>query len=308
MKWTERFDAFTPTQSTSWQDYDIYTNLSVPKGAVAVILVNSDTSISGSASYYGVRKDGSSLERKIRLTEACVFPVFVDADTGIIETMCESTTYSKFYLIGYWESANYTEAMNSLTITTGSWQDYDIYTNLSIPKGAICTFLAYGARKDGSSLSRGGIGVGLRNTYNVSVESSGIVELYAINSSSQPIFLGYYVDENTIYVEDATQIYSSSSTNWRSITSTAKKGTQDVMVYSSNPAGATMGLREYSSSLNRYIVPVYKTVSYNMLTSTMSNDVFYVYNNTAAPFTCYVYSLGTFYNKYEYKQAIVIGI
>ena len=86
--------AFPAGADASWEDYDIFTNLSVPKGAVAEILIGNklDTDERNA----GVRKDGSALNRFIDLKEAedggltwVSMLVQVDASTGLIELYAE---------------------------------------------------------------------------------------------------------------------------------------------------------------------------------------------------------------------------
>ena len=170
MEWVERFDAFTPTQSTSWQDCDIYTNLSVPKGAVAcIMMVNKGGSTSTTI---GLRTDGSSINRYLLITSFGNFAPYysyvnmyvkVHETTGLIETYTNSVADTDFYLLGYWEGVDYVETMVSTTLSTSGWNEYDAFTTASIPKGRIIDLaignsnsstMTIGARKYGSSDSR----------------------------------------------------------------------------------------------------------------------------------------------------------
>ncbi len=63
--WTEMFDSFSPA-GTGWQEYDIYTNKSVPKGAIALIRMGH--TVTTASRTLGVRTDGSSLNRYIQLS------------------------------------------------------------------------------------------------------------------------------------------------------------------------------------------------------------------------------------------------
>jgi len=127
--WTEAFSSFTPA-GTGWQNYDLYTNKSVPKGAVAYIICangNDTTDI-----FMGVRTDGSSLERRINLHEAedggyTLYGMYVtcDASTGYIETYADSTSDAIFYLMGYWTGAPFTERWDSFAGTSASaWNQF----------------------------------------------------------------------------------------------------------------------------------------------------------------------------------------
>jgi hypothetical protein len=110
--WTEAFSSFVPA-GTGWQDYDIFTNKSVPKGAVAeIVCANTNDA---AARTLGVREDGSAINRYVMPHEAeglggshVTMLVTVDASTGLIETYCDSTTGVTFYLTGYWTGVTFT--------------------------------------------------------------------------------------------------------------------------------------------------------------------------------------------------------
>lgn len=298
MTWTERFETFTPTQSASWTDYDIYTNLSVPKGAVAVIAVNLIGT--GWSQAVGVRTDSSSIERSfLNPAYDYIFNVVVDVNTGLIEIKNTSSANFAFYLLGYWEDVTYVEKKDSITVTTGGWRDYDIYTNLSVPKGAICDLLAYGARKDGSAIDRRGT---VCTKYAVVDSSTGMVELYATITANQPILLGYFTS-GVSYTEEYTAITLSSATGWIESATVSKMGVQDIFMYGA--ASVALGTREYSSALSRYITPT-SGYSVGLSFPVQSSDTYYFYKSTTAVPT--VYRLGVFYQNYEHKQSVIIGI
>ena len=170
ISFTETFSSFTPS-ATGWQDYDLYTNKGVPTGAIAHIAIASYSSSTDVT--VGVRTDGSSLNRYIKLSRVSIsngnniFSTYVkcDSSTGKIEIYSSSTSKVNFYLLGYWEGVDYTELFTQITTsTTFAWTDSDVYTNQSIPKGsAIDVCLAHyddvaanyiGIRTDASSLDR----------------------------------------------------------------------------------------------------------------------------------------------------------
>jgi hypothetical protein len=175
--WTEDWDNFGAA-GTGWQNYDIYTNKGIPKGAVVYIVCchGLDTT----EQLLGVRTDGSSLSRYVDVHECetsesgtayrCVsMYVTVHATSGYIETYVESTTQDIFYIMGYWEGVTYTEKANSYSLTgagsgwTDTDNDRDYYTLYSVPKGAVCevyvghsrtTMMRRGIRTEGSSVDR----------------------------------------------------------------------------------------------------------------------------------------------------------
>ncbi len=203
----------------------------------------------------------------------------------------------KIYQDGEWKYACY--GPKGDTGATGGWRDYDIYTNLSVPKGAICDLLAYGARKDGSAIDRRGI---VCTRYTVVDSSTGMVELYATITANQPILLGYFTS-GVSYTEEYTSISLSSATGWIESATVSKMGVQDIFMYGA--AAVALGTREHSSALSRYITP---TAGYSVSLSfpVNSSDTYYLYKSTTAIPT--VYRLGVFYQNYEYKQSVIIGI
>jgi hypothetical protein len=239
--WTEAFSSFVPS-STGWNDYDIYTNKSVPKGAVALIaMCNAQNDAPNSV---GVRTDGSSLSRSVNLHEAedggavyATMFVKVDASTGLIDTYCSTLTSCTFYLLGYFNGVDFTEAFDKITTSTDRvFTDYDIYTNKSVPKGSViqCMFIntfdgAYalmGVRTDGSSIVRyqsvheaesAAPDTDDAETYSVCVKSSvstGKIEICEDLDFGYVYYLGYFGSELD-YTELNQALTISTADDWQ---------------------------------------------------------------------------------------------
>ena len=131
----DRNQANFAVSSNGWQDYDIYTNHGIPKGAVAIIVIsnlNANTYIS-----CGVRTDGSSISRSVTsMNEAegggathITMLVTVHADTGLIEVTTSDYKDTEFDIMGYWEGVTFTEEMNQVYL--GETNDEWITTNIT---------------------------------------------------------------------------------------------------------------------------------------------------------------------------------
>jgi len=282
--WTEAFSSFAPA-GTGWQNYDIFTNKSVPKGAIAYIVIGSVND--AAARTVGVRTDGSALNRYVKLHEseaggACTadFYVKVDASTGLIETYADNVTGITFYLIGYWTGTTFTELFASISPTVAStWTDRDVFTNQAVPKGSVCQVMCnnrqdaaaatMGCRTDGSGLSRYFV---IHEAESATVEttdvtsftmcvksdvSTGLIEVYASNLTSDVLLLGYF-DSKLNYVENF-QTGSVSATGWTDWDLTAyldADGRVVEVVCGNANTGVeyNFGCRKNGSALARYIL------------------------------------------------------
>lgn len=167
VSYTEKFSAMTPA-GTSWQDYDIYTNLGVPKNAVCQILLLNG---SGSATAgMGVRTKGSSLDRYITMHEAesggySSFALDVQVDSnGLIQTYCSTTNSINFYLLGYFTGVTFTELHQDINVsgTQNAWNSVNL-TGV-VPANSVAQFNCFnstttyycnlGVRTSGSVLVR----------------------------------------------------------------------------------------------------------------------------------------------------------
>jgi hypothetical protein len=235
--WTEAFSSFAPA-GTGWQNYDIYTNLSVPKGAIAAILIRYNST--GTTVNVGVRTDGSSLERRLNIHPYVqstgggrhMMYVKVDSSTGYIETYASTTTNVTFYLLGWWTGVDFTEKFDSAAPSaTGAWTDVNLNTISGVPAGQTASILlgngstsaAYtmGARINGSSLTRSiplriAVTSGAYFSYTMSVktDASGIVEMWAGSNTTTVVYCTGYFGTDIDYVEaaPATGAISSAST------------------------------------------------------------------------------------------------
>jgi hypothetical protein len=278
---TETWISFEAT-GTGWQDYDIYTNDAVPKGAVASILLINEQA--NAEQNLGVRTDGSSLDRYVDVHEAeqggvtgYTMDVLVDATSGYIETYCESTTGSIFYVTGYWENVDFTELFDSHVFSSPqqNWNNEDISGD-GVPSNATVQILTgeiepnwyndMGFREDGSSLvryfrvheSEGGGGV-YYSTY-VKASNSSIIESYVRYRSSPTRYwyvVGYYDEDDLDFVEGWTEDSETTDSSWEEwdLTANLDEDGRTVVVIATNEERTTeniIGVRGGDSSTNRY--------------------------------------------------------
>ena len=169
VSYTEIFDSFVPA-NTGWQDYDIFTNNGIPKGAIVEILMTNGTTNAGRD--IGVRTDGSALDRYITIHESeddgengYNALVKVDASTGLIEIYCSATTGVTFYILGYFEGVDYTELFALLPASTPqqNWNEIDLtgygvannsVVQILMPCNQINWYNDMGVREVGSALVR----------------------------------------------------------------------------------------------------------------------------------------------------------
>jgi len=229
--------AFAPAGSAGWEDYDIFTNLSVPKGAVAEILIGNfevDTENEG-----GVRADGSGLARLIDLMEAedggatwvSMF-VQVHAGTGLIEIYAEDHLNMEFRCVGYFTGCTFTEAYNRfLAPAVSAWANIDLFTLYGAPKGSVVQMVAsnelflddetMGVRADGSGLLRrvilqeaedgGGNPVG----FVVKTDSStGIIEVWTTDNVNTAFYYLGYFDAGVDFTEAWSSYGPGADTTW----------------------------------------------------------------------------------------------
>lgn len=283
----ERFHSI-PVLSSGWQNYDIYTNLGVPKGAIAHIVCSSVND--ASARTIGVRTDGSSNDtRYIKLHEGEAGGsvnystyVTVNATTGLIETYCDDTTGVTLYLTGYWIGTTYTEynAVDYISIftTSGSWTSpgSDLFPWYG---GAVLDWVL--ANKDnGASIDIGVRNYGTSNNRFVTLheaESStteytdctaiqmlaktGVanknVEYYVSSGTYASFYLMGWFSTNMDYVS-SIQTGSVTATGWTDwdVTSYLDVDGRVCDIYCANASTNTefdFGARQNGSSLSRYI-------------------------------------------------------
>jgi hypothetical protein len=133
----EKFDSWTATTSLGWEDQDLAGSpWNVPANAVIeVALINTET---GAENDMGVRANGSSLNRFVRLQEAeaggmdvGVMHVQVDANS-VIEHYTADSANTQFILLGYWTGGTYVEKFQTFSAgASTAWTDHDLDPTVS---------------------------------------------------------------------------------------------------------------------------------------------------------------------------------
>jgi len=294
VEWTEAWSEISLTNNGSdWVDYNLNTLLSVPKGAIAYIVLINNTN---AAHTVGVRTDGSALDRYVNiwygqtensLVTALTMYAKVHSDTGIVEIYSDVKINAKnitAYLAGYWTGVDFTERFDSVTSTAGGgkWTAWDVYTSYSVPKGSVCsvTYANYdsasphniGIRINGSKTDYFSIAVSRTSTSancgTFSVKSSfstGKIDYYEDNTTNTKYYLTGYFSSAMDYQEVVWENATATVTTWQdwNTSSTAHnhglaKGlVADVTCHSIRSAGTadTVGARAKGSALERKITP-----------------------------------------------------
>jgi len=282
MAWTEAFSTFVPA-GTGWQDYDIFTNKSVPKGAIAAILCTYNST--GTTTTIGVRTNGSALNRYVLMApyaqstgvNAVMMYVKVNASDGLIETYASATANVTFYLVGWWTGVDFTEKFDSaMPGSASAWTDVNLNTISGVPAGQVASVLladkyssAYtmGVRINGSSVVRS---VPIRAqssggaqthsvTMQVKTDASGIVEVYTGSTTNTLVYcLGYFGPEMD-YIEDIQtgSIAATGYTDWDITSYITVDGRVADIVSANNRNGAYVynyGSRINGSALARYFI------------------------------------------------------
>lgn len=296
--------AFNVTAINTWEDKDLFTDLGVPKGAVAIIAaVHSDPTYID----IGVRADGSSLDRRIQGTghvsdasfsNPFTLPVKVDESTGLIEINAE-TTGVDFRCVGYWTGVDFTEAWDAMTVVSDATHtDKNLNSLYSVPLGSVASIVcanaqtsskSVGCRTDGSSLSRfypmreTASLANARSTITIPVKvdsGTGIIELYAEQASSAYFWHAGYFGVGMDFTELKQSISApSADSTWEDTDLTAylDQDGRVVDIIAGNGAASTayvVGLRENGSSLE-------------------SKEDFYKVNDTAGSISGFSHPLNT---------------
>ncbi len=212
--YVERWNLITADDSNSWSSHELV-DQNVAAGAVAEIVLTN--SLSYAAQSAGVRRIGSTVERRINLHQADYSSVTAntllvnassDAD-AIIELFAESASAVYFYVAGFWSDAPgaYTEsaAATGPVNSPDSWQNFDLKAAAGVPAGAIASIglanvsaskdNAMGLREVGSALPRS---LNLRTadgysaelaTLQVLTDSNGYIQRYSGANTD----LGFYI-------------------------------------------------------------------------------------------------------------------
>ena len=235
-KYTEKFQDITIGTASAWTDVDLS---SYGVGANQVVEIGIRNSSTSTARDAGIRIKGSSLARKIVLHAATTagwdmttMTVKTDANKKI-QAYATSTSDVHFYLVGIWNSGDYTEKFQALTIgTTGSWVDsadlstYGVGANQVIAvmasKKSTTAYIA-GIRANGSSLDR-------KLTLHASTSSAADclvmqaqadankkIEVWKGNTSVTFTLLGYWTTAPGTYTEKFVDVGKpASSATWTS--------------------------------------------------------------------------------------------
>ncbi len=283
IEWTECFSSWVSTsQSYTWQDYDLYSNQGVPKGAIAVIALGWSSS-SDSYARYGIRTDGSTLNRAVYFPYGtpgysfATFYVKCHPDTGLIETFSVSDSPSAvtFNLLGYWTGVDFTETEMVLTTSGGEWITCEAKSIYGIPKNSVCAVLCghhidmyqevyVGVRSYGSSIMRciplhgENIMQGIECiTMCVKTDSDyGRFEYYSSGNNGYFMIQGYF-GENMDYTQELVYIdnpYSVIGWNTIYMSEAPLNKVMDMFIMKGAVNYAQMqGCRNTDSSLNRYV-------------------------------------------------------
>lgn len=272
--YTEMIGAeFTNASSDAWQDYDIYTNMSVPKGAIAEIWCQNTTSAPMIA---GVRTDGSLLERKIAMllgNRTCMrMFVKVDSTTGLIETYSDNISYVSFQVVGYFTGVDFVENWAAVGATgDNAWEPVDISSMAPINRVVAVSMFNneaaannIGVRRAGSGLTRY-IKMCSSNstsnynpiTYLVKNSSSGTIEIFEEDASEVDGYVQGYFGANLDYVEK-TQVLTLGVNDWNAVDCTSYLDVDgrlcDILSGNENATNARVtGMRGGDSTNLRYI-------------------------------------------------------
>jgi hypothetical protein len=274
--YAQMIDSFTIGAGSAWTDYDIYTNKSIPKGAVVeIVLSNNDT---GAENNMGVRTDGSGLNRYISIHESeaggkttISMLVKVHDTTGLIEAYTESTS-CVFDIVGYWTGVDFTEAMSETAVsTTSSWTDIDLGTNGSRVHHVALTGAENnvnfngGLRTNGSSIERrletheqeaGG-----RSGFSwyVKSDASDIIDYYIDDATTKYVTdLGYF-GATLNFVEGFTRTAVPSTGSWQDVDLSSyldQDGRTAAYLVSHNEEGneRNLGVRTNATAIDRYVL------------------------------------------------------
>ena len=235
--YTELYGSFAAAATGAWTDEDLFTDFSIPKGAVAEILIENPTD--ASTPTVGVRVNGSALSRWVVLHEAeglgdvpfgTHVSMYVQTDAnGVIEYWSSSATVT-FRVMGYFQGCTYREKIATFqTAINSEWVPVDLKI-YGVPRERVCDIWLnhddeannpdIGVRTRGSALVRkeivheaeGGGNSGL--TYIVRSDASGYVEVYTNDTADSFFTLFGYFSYEVDFVERWQQITLVTAAAW----------------------------------------------------------------------------------------------
>ena len=307
--YTEVFDSFTPGTEDTWTDYDIYTNDSIPLGAVVEILIcNAAADVKQDV---GVRTDGSAIDRRTAQASGSLYLseaenggetsirmfVTVHAATGLIEYYVNNTANITFRIVGYFEGVTFTEtAFTEIGAATyDSWTDWDLNGTNGVPNGdiahfAVANFRSFegrltGVRTDGSSLNRYTIineaenGHEVISLFAVCHASTGLVEYYRDASQSHIFLTGYFDSTDMGFVELYQNLNVTSASSWEDFDLSAYldedgRVVDVLLMHQVRAAAAQFGVRENGGAEPSRIVDIAESEDngYRAVSMTVQTD------------------------------------
>jgi hypothetical protein len=280
VSYTETIASFIPS-GTLWQDYDLYTNLGVPKGAIAEFRITNSNN--AATSVVGIRINGSALNRYFPVHESegggqngVVLRVKSDAN-GVIETYCDSTTGVLFYLLDYFTGVDFTELHQTIEpASQAGWRTLGLGA-YGVPANAVCqcvmenTVATYycdlGVRANGSALARtirvheseGASAAGVMYTNYVKADAGSSIQLYnqyLATPRDRFIFLEGYFGAEMDYQELWTSKNVTSDTVWAGFDLSADIDADgrvvNILMFNTATASVnTFGVRGGASTLSR---------------------------------------------------------
>jgi len=253
--YVETMDSFSASASGSWIDQNLG-GYGVSANEIAEIVVgNSDDTDEREG---GVRKDGSSIERKLDIRKVWTGGSGIDSVTlfvqagasanATVEVYAEDANDVAFTLVGYWSDppGTFTESFTDVggPTTDNTWEDKDLSSYLPadvvtvsefvLSHGHLTTAVVMGLREDGSAIdtrnpTMDSADGGGRDLLRMHVRSSNeTVEVYFQNLALTPFefyLTGYWELDpgvSIVETEGATDLLEGGSSDTYKVTLTSK--------------------------------------------------------------------------------------
>ena len=240
----EVFAEFVSPQKKAWRDIDLSGSpYNVPANAVVEVAIYNKST--GKEREGGVRRNGSSLNRKIDIHEAegggkdlVVMHVQTD-DSSVIECYSEKTNKVQFYLLGYWTTGTYEELWSSFETDHdeghGEWASESLSSH-GVPSNKIAELVVFntdsgkeretGMRESGSSLNRRvdiheseGNGEEMVSMFvKTSSSASATIDVYNEDHNDlEFVVLGYWSTPPGTYTQAFATVSAPSGSNWANV-------------------------------------------------------------------------------------------
>ena len=275
--YNEAYKPWSATNSDTWESVDLGA-FGVPANAVVeVAVVNANTS----RQYWGgVRKTGSTLDRRLQLHEAegggtDVMVMHVQADASSrIEHYSDTPSDVTFILLGYWRSGTFEERWNPFSgDKEGAWHSKPLQS-FGVSSGSVAEVLIRnatqginirgGVREVGSNLSRiidiheaEGGGDDMATMFvTASADVSASIDVYTEDTGLKYILTGFWSTPPGVFNESDIQTTADIDGAWededlRSFGVPANAVVQILMANVYANGEAALGARENGSSLER---------------------------------------------------------